>query len=156
MVTGDQGAASTDGLDGVLEPLVRDKRLSDRVADAVVELIRRSGHEPGDPLPSERQLAERLQVSRSVVREAVRELAARGFVAVRPGVGLVVAEMSASSASETLGRFVRGSRDVDFPEIQEVRRVIESEIAELAARRASDEGIERLRAALEQQKSSRG
>ena len=156
MAIGSQVATTTAVLDNVLEPLARDKRLSDRVADAVLDLIYRCGQVSGDPLPSERQLAERLRVSRSVVREAVRELSARGFVAVRPGIGLVVAEVTASSASETLGRFVRGSRDVQVNHVREVRRCLETEIAELAAKRGTDEGIELLRTAFERQRDGVG
>lgn len=134
-----------------LSPLPREKRLSDRVTDVVLEMIYGSGLEPGNPLPSERQLAESLGVARGVVREAVRDLAARGIVSVQPGLGITVAHPDPAGASDALSHLVRVSPDVDFDGVQEVRRALEVDMARHAATRATDEGIVRLRAAHERQ-----
>ena len=63
------------------------KTLHERLAEHIEELILNGDMPAGQPIPSERELAERFQVSRSAVRDAVRMLAARGLVEVRHGVG---------------------------------------------------------------------
>lgn len=147
----DDDAADRSTIDPGLTPLRRSKRLSDQVADVLLDRIRLADLRPGDRLPSERELAERLQVARTVVREAVRELAARGIVTVRAGSGVVVAEPDGVAATASLSEYLRGSRDMSFESIHEVRHALESEIAELAARRATDGDVVRLRAAFDRQ-----
>ena len=61
------------------------------VAEKIVELISTAGLQPGDRLPTEQKLGEQLGVSRGIVREAIKSLAATGLVAARKGVGVYVA-----------------------------------------------------------------
>jgi GntR family transcriptional repressor for pyruvate dehydrogenase complex len=120
------------------------RRLSDRVADALLEHILSADLQPGDRLPTEAELGRQFEVSRTVIREAVRSLAARGVVQVRPGAGLTVSRVDASTASASLRLVVRGSTDLTYDRVHEVRRSIEVELARLAAERATDEEIEEL------------
>jgi GntR family transcriptional repressor for pyruvate dehydrogenase complex len=120
------------------------RRLSDRVADALLEHILAADLQPGDRLPTEAELGRQFEVSRTVVREAVRSLAARGVVQVRPGAGLTVSRVDASTASASLRLVVRGSMDLTYDRVHEVRRTIEVELARLAAERATEEEIEEL------------
>ncbi len=71
--------------------VTREPRLSDKVAELLLETILSPGLQPGDRLPSERELGEQFGVSRTVIREAVRALAAKGVINVRTGSGLRVA-----------------------------------------------------------------
>jgi len=138
----------TAGLE--FQPLERSDRLSDRVAKLILARIVESGLKPGDPLPSERVLGQQFGVSRTVVREAIRSLAGRGIITVRPGAGLTVAELDTSTASESISLLLRGTTD-RYDKVDEVRRLIEVHVAGLAAERATDEDIARIRGALAHQ-----
>jgi DNA-binding FadR family transcriptional regulator len=109
---------------------------------------------PGDPLPSERVLADRLNVGRGVVREAIRDLIARGFVATKHGSGLRVAPGRSSLAIEQLPVGESGETSPTVLEVQDVRRLIELPIVEAAARRAGEADISRLRDAVEWHRES--
>jgi len=126
-------------------------RLSDRVAELVLQRILEQDLQPGDHLATESELARQFEVSRTVVCEAVRSLTARGVVVGRQGVGLTVARVDASAASESLRLVLRGSPDLTYDSVHEVRRTIEIEVARLAAKRAADEGAARLRRAFDRQ-----
>jgi GntR family transcriptional regulator, transcriptional repressor for pyruvate dehydrogenase complex len=76
----------------------REPRLSDKVADAILETILSHRLRPGDPLPSERELGRQFGVSRTVIREAIRALDARGMLEVRTGSGVRVTAVDSSSA----------------------------------------------------------
>jgi len=129
--------------------VTREPRLSDKVAELLLETILVRGLEPGSRLPSERELGEQFGVSRTVIREAVRALAARGIIDVRTGSGLRVAAVDGSSVMESISLFLRSS-SLEYPKVHEVRKLLEVEIAGLAAERASDERIGRLREICEQ------
>jgi GntR family transcriptional regulator, transcriptional repressor for pyruvate dehydrogenase complex len=112
------------------------ERLSDKVAAQLQALIAGGEIRIGEKLPSERALCDLLGVSRTVVREAVRTLAIKGLVDVRPGGGAVVRAPDSARVAELMTLMVRaGEGPVAFGHILEVRRLIEVEIAGLAAER---------------------
>jgi GntR family transcriptional regulator, transcriptional repressor for pyruvate dehydrogenase complex len=123
------------------QELERSARLSDQVADGVLEAITSKGLRPGDPLPSERELAAQFGVSRTVIREAVRSLAGQGIVSVQAGRGLRVAAVGASTVRRTMNLFMLGNDTLDYPRVHEVRTMIEVQIAGLAAERATLDDI---------------
>src|SRR6266516_2211649 len=104
-------------------------RLSDQVADLLLASITERGLRPGDKLPSERELGEQFGVSRTVVREAVRALAAKGVIRARTGSGLTVAEVPAAAVSESMSLYLRGRESLDYAQIHEVRSMIETSVA---------------------------
>src|SRR5918992_728341 len=122
----------------------RAPRLSDKVAGMMLETILSNRLSVGDRLPSERELGEQFGVSRTVVREAVRELVAKGVIEVRSGSGLRVAAVAASAVSESMSLFLR-CRTIDFEKVHEVRALLEVHIAGLAAERAGTDDIAALR-----------
>ncbi len=67
------------------QAIIRPKKLYEQVADHIAEAIRTKQYAPGDQLPSERELMERLGVGRSAVREALFALQRMGLVEVRSG-----------------------------------------------------------------------
>jgi GntR family transcriptional repressor for pyruvate dehydrogenase complex len=147
-------AAATDRRQEItFEPIERGERLSDRVAGLMLQRILDTGMQAGDRLPSERELGIQFGVSRTVVREAMRSLAARGVVAVRPGAGLTVAQVDPATASESFGLLLRGSPSLRHDKIHEVRRGIEVQVAGLAAERATDEDVASLRRALDRHRA---
>jgi GntR family transcriptional repressor for pyruvate dehydrogenase complex len=126
--------------------VAREPRLSDKVADMMLETILSRKLHVGDKLPSERELGEQFGVSRTVVREAVRALVAKGVIEVRSGSGLRVAAVDAAAVRESMSLYLRG-RALDFEKVHEVRALLEVHIAGVAAERATDQDLERMRAA---------
>ncbi|PPG27074.1 hypothetical protein C5B97_16715 [Pseudoclavibacter sp. RFBB5] len=124
--------------------IVRQKRLSDQVADAIKDDILERGLEPGDKLPSERELCETYGVSRTVIREAVQALTAKSIVIATPGSGLTVARASIDDVGQMLQMFLRNGPDVPYLQLHEVRATLEVSVAGLAAERIDDTGISAL------------
>ena len=124
-----------------------------RVFEQIVAQIERrilSGElRHGDYLGSERELGEQFGASRTAVREALKTLAQRGLVDMKPGRGTMVIDGTPQAVRHSLHLMMRiGSRHV--PEhLTEVREIIEPEMAALAAACAEDEHIAAMWAAFE-------
>jgi GntR family transcriptional repressor for pyruvate dehydrogenase complex len=99
---------------------------------------------PGDRLPSERGLAASFGVSRGVVREALRHLAAQGVVESRLGDGAYVREAPHAGLGRALARGM-GSERQRLAHLFAFRRVLETGMAELAARHATARDLEALK-----------
>jgi GntR family transcriptional repressor for pyruvate dehydrogenase complex len=127
------------------EAVARIPKLADRVAQQLQELITSRRLHTGERLPPERELAEMFAVSRTVVREAVRSLVAKGLLEVQTGSGTYVRTVKAATVVESLGMLLRSSGG-DSAKAFEVRQLLEVEIARLAAERATPADI----AAMEQ------
>lgn len=128
--------------------LDRAERLSDRVADEIQELIVERKLQLGDRLPAERELGEAFGVSRTVIREAIRALVAKGLLDVQPGNGTVVRQPSPSMVSDALAYVLRGTPGgIPFRHAHELRCILEPEIAFRAAERRTEDDL----AALEHQ-----
>jgi GntR family transcriptional regulator, transcriptional repressor for pyruvate dehydrogenase complex len=129
---------------GRFRTVARESTLVDRVAEQVEGLIVGGQLAAGERLPSERELAEQFGVSRTVIREAVRVLAAKSLLEVRSGSGTVVRAPSARAISQSVTLLLRTGKRIDQAAINEVRRTLEVEIAGLAAQRRADEDVARL------------
>ena len=103
-----------------LEPV----RLADRIVEQLKELVLSEGLEPGARLPSERDLAERLGTSRSIISQALRTLSLMGLVEVRPGSGAYVARNPENMFVASMQLLVR-SRDESLDSVAEVRFLLE-------------------------------
>lgn len=123
-----------------IEPIEREQRLYERVSERLLTLVGDETWRPGDRLPPERELAEAFGVSRTVVREAVKVLEARGVLATQAGSGVYVRKPDSGMVSRSLQTYLQmiGQQDLDL-RLWEVRRVLEVETAALAAIRATDE-----------------
>jgi GntR family transcriptional repressor for pyruvate dehydrogenase complex len=116
-------------------------RLYESITRALEQAIEVGRYRPGDRLPSERELSDQFGVSRPVVREAIIVLELRGLVQRRHGAGVYVApkaSLQLSPPDEADGPF----------EVTEARRLLEGEVAALAASTASDQQIAELEAIL--------
>ena len=137
----------------------RETSLSARVTAHLEQLIFANRLIPGSRLPSERQLAEQFEVSRTVVREAVRALLAKGLLEVVPGSGTLIRAEPLASASESISLLlslgIRSGR-LDHDKVVEVRRALEVEIAGLAANRATAADLTELAAILHTAESGLG
>jgi GntR family transcriptional repressor for pyruvate dehydrogenase complex len=151
------GKSDTVGASGgaLFSEVARAARLSDRVTDLMLETIMSERLRIGDRLPSERELGEQFGVSRAVVREAVRALVAKGVIEARPGSGLRVAAVGAAAVSESIGLYLRGG-SLEYGKMHEVRRLIDVEIAGLAAERATDDDLAQMSGICERMKRAVG
>jgi GntR family transcriptional repressor for pyruvate dehydrogenase complex len=135
----------------IFQSLERDATLAARVTETIKSYIVTGHFQAGDRLPAERELARQFGVSRTVVREAVRSLTAQGLLEVRAGSGSLVRNPSAQAVAESMSLYLRmGTHQIDYPKLLEVRRILEVEIAGLAALRRSDEDIALLDAILQE------
>ncbi len=126
-------------------PLVTE-RLSDRLAARLIAQIDKGALKPGDRLPTEAQLSIEHGVSRSVVREAVHQIKSRGLLRSRQGSGVFVA---AAPAQQPLAFDPKVLDSMDAVlQVVELRRVLEGEIAALAAQRATRVQVAGLRRAM--------
>jgi GntR family transcriptional repressor for pyruvate dehydrogenase complex len=117
---------------------LRTPPLKEQVIQELMRLIREGALAAGDRIPTERELSERLTVSRGTVREAVQFLQALGVLEIRHGRGIFVAG-SASRAQDLRREWRRWTRNHAgrVQELLEVRQGVESFAAELAAMRVA-------------------
>jgi GntR family transcriptional repressor for pyruvate dehydrogenase complex len=114
------------------------------IAEKLLEAILSGDFEVGDALPSERELGVQFGVSRTVIREAIRSLSTKGVVEVQSGRGVQVLAIDAAPVTEAISLLLRGTPDVSFLHIHEVRLMLETHVAGVAAERALPENIEEL------------
>jgi len=129
--------------------VVRRQGVHEGIVSQIRQLLTGGHFKPGDQLPSERELSEKLRVSRPSVREAIRALESLGLVEIRIGAGTYVAS-PAHTLLSSLASVTLQQRDV-LLDIFEARKTIEPEIAAFAARRAGAEEIERMEEILSEQ-----
>jgi DNA-binding FadR family transcriptional regulator len=127
------------------QPVRRQEKLSVQVADHIQGLILANELKPGDRLPPERVLCDRFEVSRTVIREAISILEAKGLLTSRGGSGTYVRALQSEDVAGSLGMYISTqSHSVSLEDLMEVRRVIEVQIARLATERATPNDIEEL------------
>jgi GntR family transcriptional repressor for pyruvate dehydrogenase complex len=107
-------------------------------------LLNQGRLKPGDRLPSERALAERLRASRATIREALRAMQLKGLIVSRRGAGSFIAGGTPEDLAEALHHLA-------LQDIFELRLLIEPSIAALAAERANRQDLLRLESILQQQ-----
>ncbi|UGS38315.1 FadR/GntR family transcriptional regulator [Capillimicrobium parvum] len=122
---------------------IRQRTAADEVVGVLINAIRGGLYGPGDLLPRERDLAERLEVSRTVVREATNVLRRAEVVTVRRGRAGGVVVASLANLSSVVAQ-IRGETQETLQSVFEARRSLETTIALFAAERACAEQFERL------------
>ena len=123
-------------------------RTRDEVAAQLEDELLIADPAPGTRLPSERKLAETLAVSRPLLREALRTLAARGLIQVIPGRGAYVRSASDGYATQPL-QILYYRRQVTPRDLLEARLMLEPTAVELACQRATDDEVSALASAIE-------
>ena len=113
-------------------PGLRRDTLADQVAQRIVDQIETLGLRPGDELPPEAELARRFGVNRLAVREAIRTLTAREILVSSQGRPARVTTPSARVFGQLLD-FLHHQRALDFADLLDTRRVLETELARRAA-----------------------
>ena len=132
---------------------IRNKRIYEQIVAQIEQQILSGELKVGDKLPTERVLAQQFQVSRTAVREAIKALRGKGLVDASPGRGTFVTNGISRATSESMGLLMKmAAFDTPkdrFADLFEVRRILEPEIAAIAALRATSEQIEEMQKAVE-------
>ena len=115
----------------MLEPLKK-TRLYEEIVKQLVDLINKGSLKPGDRLPTERELAVQLKVSRTAIREALRSLEMMGFIESKVGEGTFIKEITLNNVLDPFSNILLQDKKLII-ELIEVRLLLESEIAKLAA-----------------------
>jgi GntR family transcriptional repressor for pyruvate dehydrogenase complex len=119
--------------------VVRRNKVYEEVAKQIERLILKKLR-PGDKLPSERELAEMLQVSRSSIRDAIRGLELVGLVEPRQGAGTIVRERTSESPVNPFANALKRRQGL-VTELLDFRKMLEPPLAARAATNASAEEI---------------
>ena len=126
------------------------RRLYEDIVQEFSSLIRQGVLKPGERLPSERVLADQLQVRRSTVREALRTLELQGLVISKRGSGTFINTDNLESMVALLASTLTSGADT-LKHIFEMRHMLEPQIAALAAQRANKQEVAELESILEEQ-----
>lgn len=122
---------------------IKNTKVYEQVIDQIKNMIVDGTLKKGDKLPSERELVQELQVSRTSIREALRALEIIGLVECRQGEGNFIRQSFESSLFEPLSIMFM-LQESSMEEVLDLRKIIEVETAASAARQISDEEIENL------------
>lgn len=136
---------------------IRPKKISEEIVEQIKELISIGELKPGERIPSERELATMLGVSRPSVREAIMVLEAMGLLDSRQGGGTYVRSLTTAALADPLSSMVEGNPRL-LHALVEVRMGLETWSAHLAATRAKEDEIARMEKLLGimEQQSARG
>ncbi|OAT53316.1 FadR/GntR family transcriptional regulator [Providencia heimbachae] len=115
-----------------MHPLIEKQTLSEQVRSYVLSLISQSNLNPGDEIPSEKEIIERLGVSRGVVREAFQSLSILGILDISSGKKPKIQKLN-SNPLETIFNHAIVTQQVNYRQVLELRRAIEVDSAVLAA-----------------------
>jgi len=132
---------------------VHKKKVSEQIADQLLLLVEEGRIGPGDRLPPERDLAQLLGASRHAVREAIRGLEQQGVLASKQGSGTYLILGGEQGAPAALVRALLNSRR-RLAEVFQFRRILEPQIAALAAASEGQRDIAPLEEAFSRQKSA--
>ena len=134
----------------MFEPIT-DAGIPDSIVKQVKRLISMGHLNPGDRLPGERELMKKFKVSRSSIRQALQTLEAVGYVKVIPGKGTFIQAFSENAVSlmEPIMLPWAEGNEKQVRELLEVRLILETEAAALAAKRASQDDLDLIYSALE-------
>jgi len=136
---------------------IKKSKVYEEIVAKIKDMVEKGRFKSGDQLPVERELAEVFRVSRSSVREALRSLESQGFIESRQGDGTYIARQPVESLVRPLASVILTEKD-DQMELFEMRRMIEPDLAYLAAERATEEEIAMMEKvlALQQEQIDRG
>ena len=122
---------------------LEEKNLPQKISEDIISLILEKNLQPGDKLPNETVLSNRLNAGRSSIREAMKLLASRNIVTIRQGSGTYIAT-SPGMVEDPLGFLFIGDKKKLIHDLLEVRFLLEPSIAAMAAAHADDTDITKI------------
>lgn len=131
------------------------KKVYIEIVKKIREIIETDQLKPGDKIPSERELAERLHAGRSSVREALRALELLGLIETRRGEGTFLRDASGNQLVQVLGTFVLQD-DKARKDVRETKYLIELDCLRLVSLRNNDERLIQLKHEMENTQLSDG
>lgn len=122
--------------------------LYEQIADLLQEKIIDEHIKENQKLPSEQTLAEQFEVSRNVIREALKVLKERGLIDLKNGIGSYVTKPEASNLSNIISCMV-AMEDIDFKDIYDIRIILETASIEIAATKVTKEQLKYMKQLLD-------
>ncbi|MFZ1977393.1 MAG: FadR/GntR family transcriptional regulator [Bacteroidota bacterium] len=133
-------------MDNIFIPVEKRRLLSSVVESQIEEAIRKKTFLPGEKIPSESQLCQQFNVSRTAVREALRMLSARGMINIVKGKGIFVCHISAETVMNPIRLYLEMKQERDYVfDLVHARQIIEPPIAASAALHHTEEDAEKLK-----------
>ena len=127
-----------------LVPVVKNVKISQKIVEQIKNIIYQGGLQPGDRLPTEKVLAEQLNVSRPTLREALTVLEVIGLIEVRPREGSMVKSVVPQSIQDPIQDMI-GVDSRKILELFEVRKKLDAQGVALAVERATNEELQEIR-----------
>jgi GntR family transcriptional repressor for pyruvate dehydrogenase complex len=124
-----------------LYKVIQSSRLYEQIVQQIESSILKGELVEGSQLPAERDLAKQFGVSRTAVREAIKALQEKGLVDAFPGRGTFVTNGTPNSMRRSMDRIIKSGEPGGWAYLVEVRKILEPEIAALAAVRATDQDL---------------
>lgn len=121
---------------------VRNDRLSDKIVNQIINMMRDGSLKAGDKLPNEALLSEQFGVSRGILREALTQLQAQGYIRRKPKDGTYIQDnIQGKLMNESVNEVLRKAT---YSDLMDFRETLELKMVERVIERASDEEIEEL------------
>lgn len=133
---------------------VRRRKLYEQVTNELLDYIQSNKLQPGDQLPSERELMSWFEVGRPTVREALQHLERLGFVTISHGERARISNLDFGRVFEQMGvstQYLLNNSDKMMAEMKEARLLFEEQMVRRAAKIATDEDVAELRALVDNQ-----
>ncbi|MED3710434.1 FadR/GntR family transcriptional regulator [Peribacillus frigoritolerans] len=119
---------------------IKPKKIYEEVSDELYEMIRSGSLKPGEQLDSIQQLAENFQVGRPAIREALSALSSMGLIEIKQGEGTFVKTFDPAIMNHPLSAALLMDQD-NIKHLLEVRKILESGTAEVAAKKRTVENL---------------
>ncbi|MED4692825.1 FadR/GntR family transcriptional regulator [Peribacillus frigoritolerans] len=119
---------------------IKPKKIYEEVSDELYEMIRSGSLKPGEQLDSIQQLAENFQVGRPAIREALSALSSMGLIEIKQGEGTFVKTFDPAIMNHPLSAALLMDQDT-IKHLLEVRKILESGTAEVAAKKRTEENL---------------
>ncbi len=123
---------------------IKPKKIYEEVSDELYEMIRSGSLKPGEQLDSIQQLAENFQVGRPAIREALSALSSMGLIEIKQGEGTFVKTFDPAIMNHPLSAALLMDQD-NIKHLLEVRKILESGTAEVAAKKRTEENLNELK-----------
>lgn len=120
---------------------ISNRKISELVAEQIEEMIEKGSFQPGEKLPSVRELCELFGVGRSAVRDALTSLQGKGIVQIKQGEGTYICRFDSSKLFNSR-HLLPGIKDIE--ELFQARKMVETGLAEMAARNRSKDDLAKM------------